>query len=466
MLTFDQFDVLSDPIVDLYDRYVESVILDLVKRFVRLGKITATSARQMQRLIESGGAYEHALSELAKATQLSEKQLAKMFRKAGVRSVKFDDVLYRAAGLDPLPLNLSPSMIDVLRAGLTKTRGLMKNLTMTTAIDARNALVSAIDLAYMQVSSGAMTYDEAIRQGVKALASQGLSMVEYANGRKTHLDVAVRRTVLTGVSQTVGQLSLERAIEMGTDLVETSAHQGARNEGVGPMNHESWQGRVFSLSGSGSPIRTGLVPTSQLIGLSRQGGDRTQAQIESLRSYIEQTRQVPHTILVSYEKGKYDIVDGNHSIRLAQELGITELPVRVITPMGDPVDESSLPTYPNFFEVTGYGTGEGLHGWNCRHSFFPFFEGLSSKNYSEADLQSYANKTVTYRGKQMSFYEASQIQRSIERDIRQAKREENALNAVNLDSTKEHLRVRRLQKKMRDFIRETKIDRQYIREQV
>ncbi|MBQ6945606.1 MAG: minor capsid protein, partial [Ruminococcus sp.] len=35
------------------------------------------------------------------------------------------------------------------------------------------------------------------------------------------------------------------------------------------------------------------------------------------------------------------------------------------------------PKYPYFYEATGYGTGDGLGGWNCRHSFFPYFEGLS-----------------------------------------------------------------------------------------
>ena len=38
--------------------------------------------------------------------------------------------------------------------------------------------------------------------------------------------------------------------------------------------------------------------------------------------------------------------------------------------------------YPDFVQVTGYGTGEGLGGWNCSHSFYPFFEGLP-RTYSE-----------------------------------------------------------------------------------
>ena len=35
--------------------------------------------------------------------------------------------------------------------------------------------------------------------------------------------------------------------------------------------------------------------------------------------------------------------------------------------------------YGDFYRETGYGTGEGLCGWNCYHSFYPFFEGLSKE---------------------------------------------------------------------------------------
>ncbi|MCC6148345.1 MAG: hypothetical protein IT308_12365 [Anaerolineaceae bacterium] len=160
--------------------------------------------------------------------------MRKLFEAAGVRSIQFDDMIYKRAGLKPLPLNLSPAMAQVLAAGLRKTQGVVRNLTMTTAIAAQNAFIDAADLAYLQVSSGAFDYISAIRNAVKDVASKGLPVINYASGRKDQLDVAVRRTVLTGVSQTAGNLQLARAQEMGQDLVEVSAHIGARNIGEGP----------------------------------------------------------------------------------------------------------------------------------------------------------------------------------------------------------------------------------------
>jgi len=210
--------------------------------------------------------------------------------------------------------------------------GLIRNLTMTTAIAGQEAFISAADLAYMQVSTGTMSYTQAIREAVKSVASQGLSVIQYA-GRKDQLDVAMRRAVLTGVGQTTGKLQMARADEMGCDLVQTSAHAGARPA------HQVWQGQVFSRSGK-----------------SRE--------------------------------------------------------------------------YPNFVESTGYGTPGGLNGINCRHSWYPFFEGISENAYTERDVQALADKKVNYQGREITQYEASQVQREIERKIRKAKREASALDAV------------------------------------
>lgn len=66
------------------------------------------------------------------------------------------------------------------------------------------------------------------------------------------------------------------------------------------------------------------------------------------------------------------------------------------------------PGYLLFEEATGYGTGEGLCGWNCRHSFGP-----GDPNHNPyADFDAEENKKV---------YDLSQKQRTAEARIRAAK---------------------------------------------
>ncbi len=111
--------------------------------------------------------------------------------------------------------------------------------------------------------------------------------------------------------------------------------------------------------------------------------------------------------------------------------------------------------YPDFIEVTGYGTGEGLGGWNCRHSFWPYIEGVSERTYSDDDLDAMKgeNRKFTYQGKEYDSYTATQKQRQIERTIRKLKRERMAYSAAGLDEQAQtvSIRIQRLNTEYRAF---------------
>ena len=219
----------------------------------------------------------------------------------------------------------------------------------------------------MQIVTGSRDYQTAIKCAVKLLSQKGIASIVYPNGHVDYLDVAARRAVLTGVNQTVAEVQIANIQQMGTDLVETTAHPGAR------ADHAVWQGRIFSISGT-------------------------------------------------HKK------------------------------------------YPDFRQSTGYGTGPGLCGWNCRHNFFPYFEGLSDTAYTADKLREYNNKTVMFNGKKMNLFDATQQQRYVERQIRRWKRESNALHSGGLDNAYAMRKVREWQAQQRDFINQTGLRRDYFRE--
>lgn len=86
--------------------------------------------------------------------------------------------------------------------------------------------------------------------------------------------------------------------------------------------------------------------------------------------------------------------------------------------------------YPDFFKETGYGTATGLKGVNCTHDFYPFWEGAS---VIPDDLEEPA--PVKINGKEYDYYQVSQQQRKMERDIRATKREIEAQKAIGGDSS-------------------------------
>ena len=86
-------------------------------------------------------------------------------------------------------------------------------------------------------------------------------------------------------------------------------------------------------------------------------------------------------------------------------------------------------TYQQLVDICGLGSGPGLLGWNCRHSYYPFIEGISVRNYSDQWLEEMDRKEaqkIPYRGKEYNTYEATQKQRQMETAMR-AQREKAQL---------------------------------------
>ncbi len=73
--------------------------------------------------------------------------------------------------------------------------------------------------------------------------------------------------------------------------------------------------------------------------------------------------------------------------------------------------------YPDFIETTGYGEILGLCGANCYHGFHPFIPGISTRLYTDEQLEEMnakENIPVKYKEKEYTKYEASQHQRRLE----------------------------------------------------
>ena len=76
--------------------------------------------------------------------------------------------------------------------------------------------------------------------------------------------------------------------------------------------------------------------------------------------------------------------------------------------------------------VCGLGTGPGLCGWNCYHSYWPFIPGVSKRQYTDEELDrmnAQENKPKKYKGKEYTTYEATQRQRYLETKMRALRRQ-------------------------------------------
>lgn len=110
--------------------------------------------------------------------------------------------------------------------------------------------------------------------------------------------------------------------------------------------------------------------------------------------------------------------------------------------------------YPNIYEFCGLGAVDGLEGANCRHRRYPWVEGVSERTYTDEQLQHIDDGLgCEYDGKKYTAYEATQMQRRIERTIRKQKRLKTAYEAAGLtgDATTANIKLRRLNAKYKEF---------------
>ena len=267
MLSPEYYEGCADDIIELYEQLEDDIISDIVRRIMKTGKVTATARHQIEQLQESGLLYDDILKIIAKNTNAISQHIKALFEDAGVETVSIDNEVYHENGLTPVDIRQSPAMRQTLEAGYRKTLGNMKNLTLTTANTSQTAYINACNQAYMQVTSGAFSYQEAIKQAVQMAAKNGATVL-YPSGHTERLDVAVRRAVLTGVGQTCREIGIMNAEECGCDLMEISAHSGARPD------HAKWQGQLVSLSGknAGRTISGKKVLTLRQIGYGQGDG--------------------------------------------------------------------------------------------------------------------------------------------------------------------------------------------------
>lgn len=366
-------DALPEELAELY-RSLESQLLDeICSRLNLADQLNEVTVQAMRSLRSHGISQQEIERAIRRTTNISEKKLTELLDDVVERNQKYYSELIDIADVTAPQTLLS---IEDTYAIYEQTRHTLQNITQSMAflVDNGRALLAparayqwALDNAVLQVQSGAISYNQAIRYAVKQLADSGIRVATYESGHRDQIDVAVRRAVMTGVNQLCQKYAEQSEDYLGTDLVEVSAHIGARDTGVGPENHKGWQGKVY---------------------------------------------------------------------RWSEKLG------------------TSYQVYPDFVETTGYGTGPGLGGWNCRHHYFPYIEGVSERTYTDEQLAHIDDDhNIEFEGKHYTAYEATQKQRQIERTVRKLKREQTAYKAAGLTEEEQAVtaRIRRLNAEYKAF---------------
>ena len=377
--TPELLDALPEDLAELF-RALELVLLDeICSRLKAAGELNEVTVQDIRALRSHGIDLKEIKKAIRETSGISKTKLDKLLGDVVARNQQ-----YYIDMIDLAHITQPETLVDAAEVAAIRTQTLdtFHNLTasMGFLVDAGRTMLPpakayqwALDSAALQVQSGAINYNQAIKTAVKELADSGLKVVDYESSHQDHVDVAVRRAVMTGVSQICAKYTEQSAEYLDTPYFEVSAHVGARDKpGPSPWSsHKDWQGRVYS-------VRTGDI-------------------------------------------------------------------------------------YPSIYDVCGLGAVDGLEGANCRHRRFPWVEGVSERTYTDEQLEHIDDgHGCTFDGKDYTAYEATQMQRRIERTVRKLKREKAAYKAAGLheDETAVNIRLRRLNAKYKAFSAEAGLPEQ------
>lgn len=361
-------DALPEELAELF-RALEITLLDeICSRLVFADQLNEATAQDIRTLRSHGIDLKSIEEAISKTAGISKQKLNSLLNDVVERNQKYYTEVIDLAHVTQPETLVDEAAVDAIKR---QTHDTFRNLTASMGFLVGNTMLKparayqwALDNAEMQIQSGAINYNQAIKTAVKQLADGGLKVVDYESGHRDQIDVAVRRAVMTGVNQICAKYTEQSAQYLETPYFEVSAHAGARDKpGPSPWSsHKDWQGKVYSIRAN-------------------------------------------------------DI-------------------------------------YPNIYEVCGLGAIDGLEGANCRHRRNVWVEGVSERTYTDEQLAHIDDDLgCEFDGKKYTAYEATQMQRRVEREVRRLKREKASYKAAGLREEEQtvNIRLRRLNAKYKAF---------------
>lgn len=246
---------LPEPLMKIYRDLEDDIFRYICEQF-KTGDANEKAIELIRQLQRGGLPLGEIEKRIKKTLHLSEEEFDRIFKDTIERNrAYYGDTLTRVG------LTYSPVREAALKAQeaaiYAQTLGELQNITRSLGFAVpglggkvipggiQETYTRILDVALVKVQSGATNYNGAIREAIDNLAASGLQWIDYPTGWHNRVEVAARRAVMSGVGSLCDKYSEALKEDIGTEYVEVSAHRGARDKGVGPMNHRSWQGKIF-----------------------------------------------------------------------------------------------------------------------------------------------------------------------------------------------------------------------------
>ena len=257
MLSDNQLNALTQPIIAIYNQIEMALLEEVAKRFDVYDKIGGSLEWQLKKLDELGALTTESVKVIASYSKKGEREIAQMLKDASLGNIDMDLLETAFTNgfifVDPQKMMLTEALRATIELS-NKSLGKTYKLIQTKALEStRQAYMDVINRAYIETASGIYDYNTSIRGALRDMADQGITGATYRRGNryvKYSIEGTVRRDTITAVNQLANKGAEKITKEIGAQYVEVSAHIGARVSDTNPIaNHAGWQGKVYRLEG-------------------------------------------------------------------------------------------------------------------------------------------------------------------------------------------------------------------------
>ena len=374
MLNEQVIDNLSERLVRRFENINTTILKKIGENIKKIGTLTPTDALRLESILKYGGDYEEIAQELAKITGLTVQDIYDIFEGVSKKDLQFAKQFYDYRGVSFIPyeenIALQRQVESIARITIgefiTNTSmlgyGLQDNNGNIVYKGIRETYNQLIDEAILSVSQGKETFQESMYRQLKTLGSGGLRVIYPTtyidkNGVTKH---HTRR--LDSVIRTTMQEGLRTLHNANQELI---------GEDFG------YNGIEVSHHINSAPDHIDTVDGKQFVLV-----DKVQEQINNgIETEIKQ-----EDIRGNQVKVKDKIYDDFNAVNNSLDRPVSTL--------------------------------------NCRHYTFSIIVGVSKPEYTQEQLDEDKKKNLDgfeFEGKHFSNYEGTQLQRNLERAIREQK---------------------------------------------
>ena len=251
MLNDEVVEQLTEEIVRRIERVNTFTLKKIGEVLAEIGDVPPARAYDLAMILKYGGDFDLIVKELAKITNLNEKEILAIFEKVAKKNLAFAQQFYEYRGINYIPYEKNIALQEQVRAIAKITQDTYKNMSNTLGfVRTKNGkkVFTPLAQAYQEVIDDSVTaliqgkdsFNSALTKTIRELSASGIKTIEWESGYHRRLDSSVRmnlRGALRDFSMTLQQQFGE---EFKADGVEVSVHENPAPD------HAEVQGHQFS----------------------------------------------------------------------------------------------------------------------------------------------------------------------------------------------------------------------------